>query len=410
LIALLTLLSLAIPFSAVADEDDVPERTGLRPDAPAYAIRGSYWVGFMEFDAEAPSHPTSVTVWYPAVNPDNKAEDNGYAFDYFPDFGIFPIEGHAIQSAVPNTQDGPYPLIIISHGQDGTRLGYTYLSEHLASHGFVVMAMDHADNPGTAGTIPIYTTLFTRPQDISWEIDYAVSLSAIGGELERLINIDNIAVIGHSHGGYTALASAGAQLDFTWYSQFVDEPIICVMPADSGEGNFCTDILDHQQELSDLAGLDTIPDRLWPSWEDPRVNAIVGLAPAGGYFGPEGLKGLTIPTMLMVGSNDTGISAAVDVYQPCEQLNSENKRVVTFDAADHMIFFLTCSDGPWMIDMGAHSSCSDPVWDMDRAHDLVNHFTTAFLLDVLKGDKDAHIALLTENVSFPGITYETTMK
>jgi hypothetical protein len=30
---------------------------------------------------------------------------------------------------------------------------------------------------------------------------------------------------------------------------------------------------------------------------------------------------------------------------------------------------------------------------MDRAHDLINHFTTAFLLATLKGDTDAAAAL-----------------
>ena len=55
-------------------------------------------------------------------------------------------------------------------------------------------------------------------------------------------------------------------------------------------------------------------------------------------------------------------------------------------------------------------SCSDSIWDMDRAHDLTNHFTTAFLLDVLKGDKETHKALLPDAVKFPGIQYTTTMK
>ena len=53
---------------------------------------------------------------------------------------------------------------------------------------------------------------------------------------------------------------------------------------------------------------------------------------------------------------------------------------------------------------------TDPVWDMNRAHDLINHFATAFLLDTLKGDKEAHAALLPDAVSFPGIEYATTMK
>jgi hypothetical protein len=42
--------------------------------------------------------------------------------------------------------------------------------------------------------------------------------------------------------------------------------------------------------------------------------------------------------------------------------------------------------------------------------DLIDHFSTAFLLDTLKGDKVAHAALLPDAISFPGIEYTTTMK
>lgn len=45
---------------------------------------------------------------------------------------------------------------------------------------------------------------------------------------------------------------------------------------------------------------------------------------------------------------------------------------------------------------------------MDRAHDLINHFATAFLLAELYGDEDAATALAPEAVVFPGITYEAT--
>jgi hypothetical protein len=41
---------------------------------------------------------------------------------------------------------------------------------------------------------------------------------------------------------------------------------------------------------------------------------------------------------------------------------------------------------------------------------LINHFSTAFLLDVLKGDKEAHTALLPHAAKFTGIQYQTTMK
>jgi len=50
--------------------------------------------------------------------------------------------------------------------------------------------------------------------------------------------------------------------------------------------------------------------------------------------------------------------------------------------------------------------CADPVWDKDRAHDLLNHLITAFLLVALKDDADAGAALAPDQVVFPGITYE----
>ena len=50
--------------------------------------------------------------------------------------------------------------------------------------------------------------------------------------------------------------------------------------------------------------------------------------------------------------------------------------------------------------------CSDAVWDMQRAHDLINHFTTAFLLAKLKDDAEAAAALSPEEVGFPGIAYQ----
>ena len=73
-----------------------------------------------------------------------------------------------------------------------------------------------------------------------------------------------------------------------------------------------------------------------------------------------------------------------------------------------MIFFTACPDAPELVDLGLAFYCSDPVWDMSRAHDLVNHFATAFLLAELKDDTEAAAALAPENVSFPGISYQTT--
>lgn len=89
--------------------------------------------------------------------------------------------------------------------------------------------------------------------------------------------------------------------------------------------------------------------------------------------------------------------------------SSQQKALVAFEYADHFIFAPKCADAPTTIDLLGNDFyylCSDPVWDIDRAHDLVNHFVVAFLLNQLKGDADAHAALAPDAVAFPGITHE----
>jgi len=278
----------------------------------------------------------------------------------------------------------------------------------LASYGFVVLAIDYADNLATAGSVPVYSMLYTRPKDVSWQIDYAVSLAAAGGQLEGMIDTERIAVAGTSAGGSTALVACGARLDLQWLSRLAAEhPEACTLPPEAGGGNQCAEILDHQQDLADLVGLEDPPDGLWPSWNDPRVNAVVSFAPGGWTLGgPEGLKGVSIPAIVMDGSMDRVVSSEFGIRQPYAYLGSAKKSLVVFGGADHYVFIDGCAAMPWAIDAGFFFLCSDPVWDMDRAHDLINHFTTAFLLATLKDDAEAAAALTPDVVSFPGIEYQ----
>lgn len=74
--------------------------------------------------------------------------------------------------------------------------------------------------------------------------------------------------------------------------------------------------------------------------------------------------------------------------------------------AEHLIVNTPCEDMPWIAEVFGDWVCLDPAWDKEEALDLMHHFTTAFLLDTLKGDPAAHAALAPEAVSFPGIEYE----
>lgn len=139
-VVIAVLMIAALPVNVLAQESKEPVRTGLRPDSPPYGIRGPYPVGTMEFVIEDEERPLPVTVWYPAVNPEEVPETITYSINYPPVFSDLPYQGQAILNAAADTERGPYPLVVFMHGVFRFRLSSTYFTEHLASHGFVVMA------------------------------------------------------------------------------------------------------------------------------------------------------------------------------------------------------------------------------------------------------------------------------
>jgi predicted dienelactone hydrolase len=167
--------------------------------------------------------------------------------------------------------------------------------------------------------------------------------------------------------------------------------------------------LPKQGEIAVMFGLEATPDGSWPQQYDERVDAVVSLVPDGDIWGAayQGVASLVVPTMVITSSEDTAnipIHAAFPIY---EHLGSTTKSLVVFEGADHPLMMDACEVAPWMVDtFGMFWLCADPVWDKDRAHDLLDHLTTAFLLAELKGDTEAAAALAPDQVAFPGVTYE----
>ena len=397
-------LLLVLIAPVAAQDAPTPEPVGLRLDAPTYARHGSYWVGTQDVVIEPDSErPLVATIWYPALNPEGKPEAVAYQVDYTPTMPVpLPIMGHALLDAVPDAERGPYPLVIFSHGAWLSRLGSPYYTEHLASYGFVVIAVDHPGNTMANGGQSQSAYSILRPQDILRVIAYADGLTQSEGAMKGLINAEQIAVTGHSFGGFTALAAAGAQMNLKAYETWCAEN-----PENDPKGlGLCTSFTDYQDKLAALAGLDTVPEGLWPPIADPRVKAVIGLAPGTtAAFGADGLAAIDIPVMLIAGSGDHTAPPEYHAYLGYQWLQTDEKALVTFEGADHSLFLDDCDALPWLLPDG-FNVCADAVWDMNRAHDLINHFTTAFLLDVLKGDIEAHAALAPNNVSFPGIEYQ----
>jgi predicted dienelactone hydrolase len=387
---------------SIMAQDEVTRR-GARSDAPAYGVRGAYAVGARDLVIEGET-ALDITVWYPALNPDHLAETITYPFvikwEGFPEGAASTVKGHALADAAFDLSAAPYPLVILSPGFSAGRTLYAWLAEHLASHGFVVIAPEHHEMY-TQALDWFWRATIARPQDILTVFGYVDAQTASGGVWEGVIDPQTAAVIGHSYGGYTALAAAGAPINMDSMAALCEGAMEAADPATW----LCGLTLPYVAEMAALAGLDAVPVGDWPVWADPRVDAIVPLAGDAYLFDPAGLAAIDIPVMAIGGTLDTGTPYHWGTLRTYEHVSSERKAQVGFENAEHMIFASTCDVMPFYTEIGFDSGCMDQVWDMARAHDLINHFTTAFLLAELKGDADAAAALSPNVAAFPGIMY-----
>jgi predicted dienelactone hydrolase len=394
---MLLMLVMLLSFSFVVAQDVAgPEPVGERPDSPPYGLHGPYWVGTQRMVIDAETDPLWVTVWYPALNPTGAPEEVVYDMaeghvlrTMIPADAPFTVNGHALLNAEADLAAAPYPLVIYSHGYTAP-MWYVFAGEHLASWGFVVIAPDHLQDSWDN----VYTNLVRRLLDVKRTITFADSLTASDGSFAGLIDTDHIAVGGHSAGGMISYGAGGGTLNW--------EPIKAYCAAPVPDDPACNNLDIQYAEILELLNISDPNDPLPAIW-DSRVDAIFPEAGTDELYGADGLATVNVATLIMYGTVDAGVPWMSTSYP---LVGSQTKAEVVFQNAGHGIFYNHCEAFPYLLDYGVYWACSDAVWDLHRSHDLVNHFTTAFLLDTLKGDTEAHAALAVDAVDFAGVTYQ----
>ena len=111
----------------------------------------------------------------------------------------------------PTEPVGNCPIILLSHSSGGSgRRGYTFLTNHLASHGYLVAGLNHSElvAPELARrdgetleqrSARAEAAIASRVPDIRFLLDYLVTEVKLEGA--------SVGIVGHSFGGWTALAS-----------------------------------------------------------------------------------------------------------------------------------------------------------------------------------------------------------
>lgn len=172
-----------------------------------HAARGPHPVGVRTLEVPDPGDPARrlpVDVWYPTA-PGLAGRDLAGTAPH-----PFQQPHHALPDAPP--VPGRHPLLGFSHGNSGLRRQSTFLTTHLASHGFVVAAPDHVGNTFAemlrldeeARRRVHFEARRSRPRDLVATLDAVLGDAQLAG----CVDPGRVGVFGHSYGGYTALKMA----------------------------------------------------------------------------------------------------------------------------------------------------------------------------------------------------------
>jgi predicted dienelactone hydrolase len=218
---------------------EIPDdgKLGAGPDESVDpSVPGPFAVGVTTFSVDDPTRLNPITgaprrlileVWYPAVDASVglPREDYGIEDLLTPEqlapLGIDPLQEARIttnagRDAEARIDQGPYPMVIFSHGNGGIRMQSVFLTVHLATHGYVVVALDHEGNTlsdlfdaGSGIPNDLLTVAQDRPVDVKVVVDEMLARNEAEGNLfSGLIDANEIGITGHSFGGYTSMASA----------------------------------------------------------------------------------------------------------------------------------------------------------------------------------------------------------
>jgi len=165
---------------------------------------------------------------------------------------------------------GPFPIVVFSHGSFANKEAFAPASEHWASHGYVVIHPNHADARGEAGGGELGAPRaigglngalgsggrIERIKDITTILDtldqVETGIPALCGKLD----VNRIAVAGHSFGAYVAQCHGGVKTLVDGMLQDLSDSRVKCVVAISAQGE------------SQSYGLTT------DSWSDARKPAL----------------------------------------------------------------------------------------------------------------------------------------
>lgn len=220
----------------------------------------------------------------------------------------------------------PSPVVVISHGLGSDRNSLAYLATQLASYGFAVAVPEHPGSnaeqlrlllTGRANTAEEPSEFINRPYDVKYLLDQLQVLSKTDPNYQYL-NLTQVGVIGQSFGGYTALALAGASINFSKLEEDCEDKA----------STWNVSLLLQCRALE-------LPETQY-NLRDPRIKAAIAINPiASSVFGQTSISQIKIPLMVVSSSDDTVAPALSEQISPFTWLTTKEKYLVMLGGGTH---------------------------------------------------------------------------
>jgi predicted dienelactone hydrolase len=358
----------------------------VTPIAPELAAYGSSAIGVRTLTAVDRNRPDILRtkegeptarydrrfvleVWYPATLAPGQTPGGTYqTMARDPSIAVT-LRGQAVRDATLSTAGGPFPLVLLSHGYPGNRYLMSHLGENLASKGFIVVSIDHADSTYDDQQA-FASTLYNRTFDQGFVLDEMARLAATGSGsfLSGRVDVTRTGLVGYSMGGYGVINTIGGG-----YSEM----------AQTMRGAPPNRLL-RERAASNPAYRASI---------DPRVKAAIAIGPWGmqvGMWDAEGLRGIRTPVLFVGGSVDDVSGYATGTRALYEGAVNADRYLLTFVGANHNAAAPHPAPAETLGATGraviAYTQHADAVWDTVRMNNILQHFATAYFDRHLKGD------------------------
>lgn len=302
--------------------------------AASTARRSDKPVGLQVARVETRSGPVAVALWYPTSGTPRPTTFIG-------------------GSLLSVARDGPVlgtglPIVLISHGNDGSALSHVDLAMDLASVGYVVAAPTHAGDNYADRSRQGSAALFSqRAEQLRATLDYVVERWANASKVDP----SRVAAYGFSAGGFTVLTLIGGKPNMAAIAEHCRRTpeFICKVLAHVGSPLLTG---------GDDAGIFE---------PDPRIRAAAVAAPGLGFtFADGGLAQVNVPVQVWSGDKDELVPFATNTRIVRDGLgtNAESRQLT---GGSHISFLAPCGL------LTPPALCSDPNgFDRAAAHASMN--------------------------------------